>query len=406
MKNNFDIDNFFKPNSPLYKGLEKLFVNKDFFDNKHQSQIKGLAEICHSYWLEQVNNCKGSSIKYILIGEAPPFSEDDVAYVYNPASKNTHWQTRILKAFGIDEKYKEDAFAKLREEGFLLIDLFPYPAKFNKVDGRKAYKELIDLSVEHYLPKLLQLLDDKLNKEVKVAFAMKRFGNSINEELSKEGKLKPGYDQFKSLLNYTKSEKRTSQEKNQFSKKLNINGLSCYKNIIADGSGNPNSTLIKFAFNKKSYDKDLLQRVYVDMDNVLVDFQSGIDPLPENTKEEYRDNLDDVPGIFSLMNPMPNAIDSYHWLANNFDTYILSTAPWNNPSAWTDKLLWVKKHLGNAAEKRLILSHHKNLLNGDYIIDDRTKRGVENFKGEHIHFGQVPFPNWDAVIDYMKKKVE
>jgi len=124
----------------------------------------------------------------------------------------------------------------------------------------------------------------------------------------------------------------------------------------------------------------------------LVDFQSGIDQLPEKTKEEHKDNLDDVPGIFSLMNPMPNAIDSYHWLAKNFDTYILSTAPWNNPSAWTDKLLWVRKHLGDAAEKRLILSHHKNLLNGDYIIDDRTKRGVEHFEGEHIHFGQESFP--------------
>ena len=69
-----------------------------------------------------------------------------------------------------------------------------------------------------------------------------------------------------------------------------------------------------------------------------------------------------------------------------FDTYILSTSPWNNDSAPTDKLRWVKKYLGNVAYKRLILSHHKNLNIGDYLIDDRTKNGADRFRGEHLHF--------------------
>ena len=241
-----DLNCFYKPNSPLYEGLKKLFFNKDFFDKNHRNQIMKLAKDCHDFWLNQVKSFKGSSIKYILIGEAPPFSEDDVAYVYNPASKNTHWQTRILKAFGIDEKSKEDAFAKLREEGFLLIDLFPYPAKFNKVHGRKAYKELIDLSVEHYLPKLLQLLDDKLNKDVKVAFALKRFGHHINEVLEKDDGVK-GYDIFsKDKLNW---KLETIGVKTYTNKDNNvIKRLSCYENVIADQSGNPNSSLIRYSF--------------------------------------------------------------------------------------------------------------------------------------------------------------
>jgi hypothetical protein len=240
-----DLNCFYKPNSPLYEGLEKLFIKKDFFD-KDMEQMKKLAKDCHDFWLNQVKSFKGSSIKYILIGEAPPFSEDDVAYVYNPASKNTHWQTRILKAFSIDEESKEDAFAKLRDEGFLLIDLFPYPAKFNKVHGRKAYKELIDLSVEHYLPKLLQLLDDKLNKDVKVAFAMKRFGHHINRVLEKDDGVK-GYDIFsKDKLNWkleNKAGKTYTNKDNTVLKRI-----SCYENVIADQSGNPNSSLIRYSF--------------------------------------------------------------------------------------------------------------------------------------------------------------
>ena len=70
--------------------------------------------------------------------------------------------------------------------------------------------------------------------------------------------------------------------------------------------------------------------VYVDMDNVLVDFQSGIDALTEETMKEYEDRLDEVPGIFSLMKPMPGAIESLYRLQEKFELYILSTAPWKN----------------------------------------------------------------------------
>jgi 5'(3')-deoxyribonucleotidase len=82
----------------------------------------------------------------------------------------------------------------------------------------------------------------------------------------------------------------------------------------------------------------------------------------------------------------------------------LSTAPWGNPSAWSDKLLWTKTTPGEHAFKRLILTHHKNLNTGDYIIDDRTKRGVDLFAGEHIHFGTKKFPDWQSVMKYLRSK--
>ena len=142
--------------------------------------------------------------------------------------------------------------------------------------------------------------------------------------------------------------------------------------------------------------------LYVDMDNVLVDFPSGIAQLDESVRQDYIGRLEEVPGIFSLMFPMPNAIESFKELTSLFDTYILSTAPWENPSAWSDKLLWVKNHLGKAAYKRLILSHHKNLNDGEYLIDDRTANGADTFVGEHIHFGTERFPDWEAVLIYLR----
>ena len=144
--------------------------------------------------------------------------------------------------------------------------------------------------------------------------------------------------------------------------------------------------------------------VYVDMDGVLGDFQSGIDSLTEEQRQSFKDGLDDVPGIFSKMKPVEGAIEAYEELTRHFDVYILSTAPWNNPSAWTDKLLWVKKYLGDLAHKRLILSHNKHLNDGDFLIDDRTANGAGNFKGEHINFLSEEFQNWDDVLNYLIPK--
>ena len=141
--------------------------------------------------------------------------------------------------------------------------------------------------------------------------------------------------------------------------------------------------------------------VYVDMDNVLVDFTSAIARLDDKTLKLYEDRLDEVPNIFSLMTPMPDAIESFERLSQRYDTYVLSTAPWENPSAWSDKLQWVRNYLGTSAHKRLILSHNKHLNHGHYLIDDRTKNGADRFTGEHIHFGTPAFPDWKAVMAYL-----
>ena len=151
--------------------------------------------------------------------------------------------------------------------------------------------------------------------------------------------------------------------------------------------------------------------VYVDMDNVLVDFKSGLDRVPEAIKADYADDgtgkthYDDIPGIFSLMDPMPGAIEAMEELDKVFDLYILTTAPWLNPSAWRDKLEWVQRYFGKDKGtifyKRLIISHEKQLNCGDFLIDDRKRNGADKFKGELIQFGSAKFPDWPTVVAYL-----
>jgi 5'(3')-deoxyribonucleotidase len=147
--------------------------------------------------------------------------------------------------------------------------------------------------------------------------------------------------------------------------------------------------------------------ILVDMDGVLVK-----EPTKEHEDEKRRKmgrkgrkegteelHWSDVPEIFLDLEPIDGAIEAYNKLAGDHDLYVVSTAPWGNPSAWTDKRKWIEKHLP-IADKRLFLTHNKHMVVGDYLIDDRIKNGVDKFPGKHIHFGQEPFKDWSAVLDY------
>jgi 5'-nucleotidase len=163
--------------------------------------------------------------------------------------------------------------------------------------------------------------------------------------------------------------------------------------------------------------------LYIDMDGVIVDFDSGIKKLPPDLLEKYgshypenKENLtseeeekfkthyDNCPGIFSLMDPIPDAIENVMELVKYFDVYILSSDPWENETSASDKKAWIKKYFGNLFQNRFILSPCKNLNKGDIIIDDRLKKGVDKFEGKHIHFGQKDFPDWKSVMEYLGMK--
>ncbi len=137
------------------------------------------------------------------------------------------------------------------------------------------------------------------------------------------------------------------------------------------------------------------------MDGVLVDFDTAIDRLDVEIVHNYEGRLAEIPGIFSLIEPIPDAIESFRILTDRFDTYILATSNWENHAAVNDRLQWIKKYLGESVCQRLILTHYKNLNIGDYLIDAETNNEVDRFIGEHIHFGSEKFPDWRSIIKYL-----
>lgn len=158
--------------------------------------------------------------------------------------------------------------------------------------------------------------------------------------------------------------------------------------------------------------------LYLDMDGVVADFGKGIKQIipdlevgDNHPNSEERSLLIDKvmqenPRIFLNLDPIEGAIESAIQLSEWYDVYFLSTPAWHVPESFMDKRLWIERHFGKLAERRLILSHVKNLSIGHYLVDDRTHNGAGEFSGVHIHFGTNNFPDWGQTFHFLKRKHE
>ncbi len=155
--------------------------------------------------------------------------------------------------------------------------------------------------------------------------------------------------------------------------------------------------------------------LYIDMDGVIVDLGYEMTKWLEEHKDiAYRfvDSPDHIHGLFRNAPPIKDAIESIEKLRDSgkFDMFILTAAPWGNPDAATDKRYWVERYFGELFHKRIIITHRKDLLIGDYLIDDSKGNGANEFTGELIGFGVdyktgIPndFKNWEQILDYLLK---
>lgn len=152
------------------------------------------------------------------------------------------------------------------------------------------------------------------------------------------------------------------------------------------------------------------QIVWIDMDGVLVDFAGQVEEIISNNeflKTTYKGRYDHIPGIFRNPKPIPRAIEAVKKLAESgkYELYIATAAPWGNPMSAMDKRFWIEEYFGDLFHKKMCITHLKNMLRGDYLIDDRTANGAGEFKGELLRFGYSyetnefnEYPNWDSIL--------
>lgn len=139
--------------------------------------------------------------------------------------------------------------------------------------------------------------------------------------------------------------------------------------------------------------------IYVDMDGTICDFRKGVmDNIlaPANANEEKfpQSKL----GFFILLEPIEGAIEAVNELQKKYDVCIATRPSFPNVSCYTEKAIWVRKHLGYEMQKKLYLAPNKARLIGDYLIDDTKKDGQSKFVGKLMLFGSKKYPNWKAIL--------
>lgn len=182
-----------KDNETDYKDKEIenfiLLTKSDTFKEGIYNIIKAGTEAIkkdHNDYLVELKN-REKAIKYIIIGEAPPFSfkkvedklEFDNKYILSKPSAGI-WQSSIRGAFGIEiEKntLTPDEFIKgLLENNILFFDIIPVTLPFNtdirtgwidenkEIDYKPLLVSLLELAVER------NVVDLTIDPNVKVAF--------------------------------------------------------------------------------------------------------------------------------------------------------------------------------------------------------------------------------------------
>lgn len=138
-----------------------------------------------------------SNIRFVLLGEAPLFG-DEKTYFYNENSKLTSFFRHTLKpevsVFPSCEK-KAALFAHLRDQGFIIVDLFPYALNdvtalnYKSLIKGEAYKSLLEMTYEAYLKPKLKILKGKSVANVRFCFRYRKqlllkdyIGNKLREQ--------------------------------------------------------------------------------------------------------------------------------------------------------------------------------------------------------------------------------
>jgi 5'(3')-deoxyribonucleotidase len=141
----------------------------------------------------------------------------------------------------------------------------------------------------------------------------------------------------------------------------------------------------------------MANRVFVDMDGVVVDF----DGYRGNTPS---DEIKKAVGAYRGMLPIPGALEAVRSLIGmGFEVWMATKPPTGVPHAYADKAAWVMHYLPEL-KRRIIITHDKGLLGDehDFLCDDRPhKANCEEFKGQLLRF--VDGFHWPQALEYFRE---
>lgn len=170
-----------------------------------------------------------------------------------------------------------------------------------------------------------------------------------------------------------------------------------------------------------------MQRIIIDMDEVIADPMgeminwyrgeyggsvdkdkmdgSWIKGFPEEHQAMIRERLS-APGFFRHLPVMEDSVDVLRRLNERYEVFIVSAAM-EFPNSLKDKYEWLMEHFPFFTWRQLALTGSKDLVSGDFMIDDHVKN-LKGFKGKPYLFtsphnlrvtGYDRINNWKEAAD-------
>ena len=137
--------------------------------------------------------------------------------------------------------------------------------------------------------------------------------------------------------------------------------------------------------------------IFIDMDGVIANFAKA-------AKEGGWEHRPDKHVDYRNLEVMPGAKEALTRLNHDFDIFIASTPPWDRPDMWGAKREWIAEHFP-WLKRKLILTHRKDLLIGDILIDDSRWRGQPDFQGDWLWFGTAQrVLDWPSTLELIYKR--
>jgi 5'(3')-deoxyribonucleotidase len=142
--------------------------------------------------------------------------------------------------------------------------------------------------------------------------------------------------------------------------------------------------------------------IFFALSDVVADSKSIADKVSSEVLQQYGNRLDRIPEYYSLVSPMEGAVRKLHELNEHklIDWHIVSSISWKSPHLVEEKRVWVERHFGEIAKDRMIFTKRKDLLHGEYLVYRHESKGVKEFPGKAMRFGEGQIPHWSHIVHH------
>ena len=96
----------------------------------------------------------------------------------------------------------------------------------------------------------------------------------------------------------------------------------------------------------------------------------------------------------------PSMRKTYRSLIENYNVYIISPAPTNEPELLREASAWIEEYLSTPAWNHVVYTQQPRLLYGDYRI---SKTPDDGFMGTNLAFGSDEFKTWEEILTYFER---